>query len=407
MAGAAQITEQDLRDHIASSGPALRRQYPKLYGFLGGLMGTAPDQFEGSVLDPNTAKVRTGAEYGFPIGSAAQVLPFGAGIAGGKGVASGGKTAQSGVLRLGGREDLIASHGTQANMLLRNGKLPNELLNTSLAVQRDALANPFAQTEQGLTFIPRAGKFDPRTSPSVIHSRDAWTPTFDQSAVSMLERQAQYTGKPIAPADLVEARRLDRYNQRWTKGGEGATSDVTDVVLGNRRYNSFNAFEKSPDANLLDTMATEDWKGASNAERLQTYLARAAEKLAAEGEDVTASDVYARLLGSLPQKLAEAKASGKPFMLGNIDVQKALQEAKQTPRKYAELKNFGPTPLTGDTWAGVLYKPLDLRYNQSVEIDAQNKLLKQLQNRGIYTIQQSPKAAVNFQLATELQRQAR
>jgi len=55
--------------------PALRKQFPQTYGFLGGLMGTAPDQFEGSVLDPLSAQVRAGAEYGFPIGTLAQVLP--------------------------------------------------------------------------------------------------------------------------------------------------------------------------------------------------------------------------------------------------------------------------------------------------------------------------------------------
>jgi len=55
--------------------PYLRQDYPGLYGALGGLLGTAPDQFEGSVLDPNTAAVRQGAEYGFPVGTALGMLP--------------------------------------------------------------------------------------------------------------------------------------------------------------------------------------------------------------------------------------------------------------------------------------------------------------------------------------------
>lgn len=46
-----------------------------MYGFLGGLMGTAPDEFAGSVLDPRSARVRAGAEYGFPVGIAAQFTP--------------------------------------------------------------------------------------------------------------------------------------------------------------------------------------------------------------------------------------------------------------------------------------------------------------------------------------------
>jgi len=53
----------------------LRQQFPQLYGFLGGVTGTAPDEMVGSVLDPNTAAVRQGAEYGFPVGTALAVLP--------------------------------------------------------------------------------------------------------------------------------------------------------------------------------------------------------------------------------------------------------------------------------------------------------------------------------------------
>ena len=56
--------------------PYLRQQYPEVYGALGGLLGMAPDEMDGSVLDPNTARVRAGAEYGFPVGTATQMLPM-------------------------------------------------------------------------------------------------------------------------------------------------------------------------------------------------------------------------------------------------------------------------------------------------------------------------------------------
>ena len=56
--------------------PSLREQYPEVYGGLGGLMGMAPDEMGGSVLDPNTARVRQGAQIGFPIGTALQLMPF-------------------------------------------------------------------------------------------------------------------------------------------------------------------------------------------------------------------------------------------------------------------------------------------------------------------------------------------
>ena len=53
----------------------LRQDYPTLYGALGGLLATAPDVMEGSVLDPNTAAMRQGAEYTFPVGTALAMLP--------------------------------------------------------------------------------------------------------------------------------------------------------------------------------------------------------------------------------------------------------------------------------------------------------------------------------------------
>jgi hypothetical protein len=56
--------------------PYLRQQYPEIYGGLAGLMGMAPDELAGSVLDPNTARARAGAEIGFPLGTALQVAPM-------------------------------------------------------------------------------------------------------------------------------------------------------------------------------------------------------------------------------------------------------------------------------------------------------------------------------------------
>jgi len=57
-------------------GSYLRQQYPEVYGGGAGLLGIAPDELGGSVLDPNTARVRQGAEYGFPVGTAAQIAPL-------------------------------------------------------------------------------------------------------------------------------------------------------------------------------------------------------------------------------------------------------------------------------------------------------------------------------------------
>jgi hypothetical protein len=84
---------------LERKGNYLREASPELYGFLGGAMGTAPDEFEGSVLDPNSARVALGAKYGFPIGTLAQMLPFVGGVAAGKGAVRGTRGAQRGVIK--------------------------------------------------------------------------------------------------------------------------------------------------------------------------------------------------------------------------------------------------------------------------------------------------------------------
>jgi len=401
MTGLAQLTEEEVQDYINSSGPELRRQFPKLYGFLGGLAGTAPDQFEGSVLDPKSKDVRKGAEYGFPLGVATAVAPFAGGIATAKGLATGGKAAQQGMLRWGGREDLIASHGTSMNALRdHNGYLIPELSHLSLAVQRNALRNDFAAGNQGITLIAKPGKFDPATSPSILHRLDAWTPDAGES----LFRQAQSNGATRGLA-RAQARMLDRYATRWPKGGENATPDVDTIVLGNQRFNSFKSFENSKAANQLDINATE-WENAPNAKALFDYLNEVAVHRTDMGEDSAVTEVLQEVLRGLPKNLATAKAQGRVYKLAGIDVQKALQEARSTPVHYAELKNFGQTPLNGDTWAGALYRQPDVSATP-VAIDVQNKLLAQLRSRGIQTIPETRQPILDFQAAIQLQRNAR
>ncbi len=57
-------------------GSYLRQQYPEVYGFGAGILGTLPDDISGSVLDPNTARVKQGAKYGLPTGVALETTPL-------------------------------------------------------------------------------------------------------------------------------------------------------------------------------------------------------------------------------------------------------------------------------------------------------------------------------------------
>lgn len=58
-----------------TADPYLRQQYPAVFGGLAGLAGLAPDEMGGSVLDPNTARVREAQAMTYPIGTALQMLP--------------------------------------------------------------------------------------------------------------------------------------------------------------------------------------------------------------------------------------------------------------------------------------------------------------------------------------------
>jgi hypothetical protein len=90
--------------------PYLRQQAPEVYGALSGLMGTAPDE-QGSVLDPNTARARAGAEIGFPLGTALQMMPF-------------AKPAAAGVKALGPTAGRMAEGYLQRQGLMLNAKEP-------------------------------------------------------------------------------------------------------------------------------------------------------------------------------------------------------------------------------------------------------------------------------------------
>lgn len=57
-------------------GSYLRQQHPEVYGFGAGMLGTLPDDISGSVLDPNTARVKQGAKYGLPTGVALETTPL-------------------------------------------------------------------------------------------------------------------------------------------------------------------------------------------------------------------------------------------------------------------------------------------------------------------------------------------
>ena len=103
-------------------GSYLRQQFPKLYGALGGLLGTAPDEMQGSVLDANTAQVRQGAELGYLPGLLAGALPTGK--VAGLGAMAMGATKGSGYTKIPAMLEDLARVYQETGQLVKGQKIP-------------------------------------------------------------------------------------------------------------------------------------------------------------------------------------------------------------------------------------------------------------------------------------------
>lgn len=288
--------------------------------------------------------------------------------------------APVGMLRLGGRKDLIASHGSKAVELLdENGKLVPELTNMSAAIQKDRLDNPWGEGTGGVKLIVRPNVLDPKTASSIIHTHDAFTPPSWMSEVSMLGENGAV---PTANA-LVNARMNDRFLRQYPRGGAGAEAEGAGA-LGSRMFNSYKGFENSPQgATVLGVHIPAQGPLAE----FRTLL----EKIA----DEQGGNAATALRGIM-------EAPGQWYK--GFDKYKMYKQIMSEPRAYAELKSFGQTPLNSDTFAGAIVQPSSGSITQR---SAQYELMKQLEARGIPVHETTSLPVSDFQLATQLQQMGR
>jgi hypothetical protein len=156
--------------------PYMRQQFPGTYGFLGGLMGTAPDEMQGSVLDPNTAAVRQGASYGYLPGLIASNVPMGK--------AGAGLGALAGMARGVGKTDEALSLG--------RGGVGSELL----GILSSKKTNQALPTPGGVM-----GEFDPRFDPRKLEQAKLRSMTTNvvptQQAQAPTLSLADFEGRPF------------------------------------------------------------------------------------------------------------------------------------------------------------------------------------------------------------------
>ena len=166
-------------------------------------MGTAPDVMEGSVLDPNTAAVRQGAEYGYLPGLVAGSLPIGKGATG-LGLLAGAVKSKGGLMTQEGLDALMAAR----KLALDQGGVPlsKKALEAAVGGNKD-IARSLMGVEQykELGFVPKSAidealatrasmKAEPATTPGSKGSEKEWKAWGEQHGVNMTLTKPQSLG---------------------------------------------------------------------------------------------------------------------------------------------------------------------------------------------------------------------
>lgn len=256
--------------------PYLRQDYPTLYGALGGLLATAPDVMGGSVLDPNTAAVRQGAEYTFPIGTALGVLP----MAG---------PAQRGAMALGRAGERLAERAVP-QVMNRGG-----LLAEMMGAMGNQTISPIMSIPNGLTRAEQA---------------------------NLIQSQAENFAKKareIGLSALVE--------HSGSKAGPSSYVSIFDPITGTKVKSPFrfSGHSKGPFENQFVYNVGDDFSKELD------FLENMASLIPKAERDAIQKERQAKIF----EKLALAEKE-KVFVEGRPAMHKAMQEAKLQGIPYSK-----------------------------------------------------------------------
>jgi len=255
---------------------AARRLDALLRGYVGEELG-------GSVLDRDPAEedLRSKAEL-------AGFLPFGPGelTAGAKALGP----MLAGMLRRGGRKDLILTHSTHMPVD-SSGNLLKELTNPSMAVSQDAVHDVFGP----LKLVAQPDRFDPRRSPSTLFSRDASTIGLSQA-------------NPDLHSLDLKTRAMARLESKFLLPHQ-APIDIDTQTL--RTFPSFKAYENNQYGAKLLEGNWDHWEAAR-------------------------------------QQLEKVKDKGSK------EAYQYLSWLRKEPQSISELKAYGEIPVNKESFAGAL-----------------------------------------------------
>lgn len=316
----------------------------------------------------------------------------------------------AGALRKGGRTDLTMGHATSLmDLLKRNDRnpskieLPNELYNTSFGITKDKLIK-FGTSDAVL--VPKLGAFDPKTSPTVIHAFDGYTPRRSATQGHRVDevqpelsdyretKQQLNEGLPeflqgMEPdfhavkqrhealfKALANKRLVDRFGKPFPKGGlMGELANEVPQIPELPKFGS-GGLPQGTVATLSEHHSP--LRNDSYGHRFHdfgTYEKYGAPRLSSK---VDASDTYKEIGDFLYDRV---KAGQIPTLHGTEQSDLLRMLAQQTPKTpgydagvtreaqrlskalrnthadYAELKAFGPVGLHSDNFAGILASP--------------------------------------------------
>lgn len=331
---------------------------------------------------------------------------------------------QEGALYPGGREELIASHGTSIGDLAntirgRGDRGILELSSPSFSVTRHRVLTEFSDPASSVLLIPREGAFDPASYPSTLLNRDAYTarwhqfngqrvPVLGEDVWDSRRRLAQaardrlvdrlyspVTGKQAAGMEDVDKFRDGKLIAAPTFTGDVTSSVPRDRAIGQSpAFRSFQHYEKSPlGARLLHSYdpTQEQYREyiqkrvhdkvvekyfpyfallpPHTAQALSSFKMERLSKLYKEGyrgkllQNEFHRDLTQQMI-FLPE--AVVKTHLHPANLEAAAQQLDKGYAK-IPSGYGELKVHGMVPITQENFAGaVLRKPKNPFYSEGM-----------------------------------------
>lgn len=331
----------------------------------------------------------------------AGLLPFGAAVGAAGKVTKGAEGAlgatsrskQIGALRPGGAEDLYLGHGTSPRNLMSAIRNKYALTSPSLGITKGKLPTGFSE---GVLLVPRLGAFDPKTYPSVIFNRDAYTPRFT-------DIENGTTRDRLRNRLETSPRELRGTESNYTPGREPDLTDIVERMQSSSRaqtiydspiFKSFAEYEKSPrGAALLSDERVGPWNTAELAEKSldflnpfiekadpSTNLSQVAEALAfaLRRKDMSpelAGEPVKGLLNRLPYALRDMRQYSAfderlpRLMEKSIErmpgfdsilaegMAKYLEGLKKFPSEYGELKVLGDVQISPEHFAGAILSP--------------------------------------------------